>query len=287
MDRSTASGLMRMDGQRRFRALNVMAAACLLSAWCRPAVAQEKEAPPPGDLPKAEVVLDQVVDALGGRAALEKIRNRVTKGTFEIPAQSIKGAITTYEATPNRFYQVLDAEGLGKIEEGVDGAVCWQASQMGGPRILEGLERDTALHRATFNKDLEWRKLYTKAETAGIEQVDGKSCYKLVMTPTVGEPEKWYVDQATHLIEKTEIVFVSQIGNLPIETWPSDYKAVDGVLLPFSTKLRILGGDRFLTVESYEHNVDSPKDLFEPPAAVKALLETGQGKPPAKGPEIS
>ncbi len=35
-------------------------------------------------LPKADDVLDQFVEATGGKAAYEKIKNRVSKGTMEI-----------------------------------------------------------------------------------------------------------------------------------------------------------------------------------------------------------
>jgi hypothetical protein len=287
MNRSRASSLSFTNRTLHLRALS------LLAALCCPVVAQDKESTPRSDLPKAEVVLDKTVDALGGRAALEKLHNRVTKGTFEFVGMGIKATITVYESAPNKQYVILVSEGLGTIEEGTDGTVCWEASQMTGPRVKHGAEQETALHEATFNKELHWRKLYTKAETVAIEDVAGKSCYKLVMTPTVGEPETWYIEKDTHLLLKSEATYVSQMGNIPIEAWASDYKQVDGVMISFTTRIKFMGGERLFTIETIEHNVDLPEDRFEPPAAIKALLETTEGQPapepPAKrsrGPEI-
>ena len=41
------------------------------------------------DLPKGEDVLKQYVEATGGKAAYEKVKNRVMKGTLEIPGAGI------------------------------------------------------------------------------------------------------------------------------------------------------------------------------------------------------
>ena len=158
MNCSRASSLSFTNGPLHLSALSLLAAAGLLVALCCPVVAQDKESPPPSDLPKAEVILDKLVDATGGRAALEKLHNRVTKGTFEFVGMDIKASITVYDSAPNKQYAILQAEGLGTIEEGTDGTVCWESSQMTGPRVKEGVEKETALHQATFIKELHWRK---------------------------------------------------------------------------------------------------------------------------------
>lgn len=54
------------------------------------------------DLPKAETVLDQYVEATGGKAAYEKIKNRTASGTIEIAGAGIKGTIKMKQAAPIR-----------------------------------------------------------------------------------------------------------------------------------------------------------------------------------------
>jgi hypothetical protein len=54
--------------------------------------AQEKP-----DLPTADTVLNQYIEATGGRAAYEKLKNRVSTGTIELPAANIKGTILTQD----------------------------------------------------------------------------------------------------------------------------------------------------------------------------------------------
>ncbi len=41
------------------------------------------------DLPTADTVMNQYIEATGGKAAYEKLKNRVATGTIEIPAANI------------------------------------------------------------------------------------------------------------------------------------------------------------------------------------------------------
>ena len=53
-------------------------------------------------LPRAAALLDKHLEAMGGRAAHEKLHNRVTKGTFAIVGMGAKAKITTYGAAPQK-----------------------------------------------------------------------------------------------------------------------------------------------------------------------------------------
>ena len=46
----------------------------------------------------------------------------------------IKATITSYAASPNKSYVLLEAPELGKMEEGTDGNVAWELAAMTGPR---------------------------------------------------------------------------------------------------------------------------------------------------------
>src|SRR5271166_2546776 len=72
-------------------------------------------------LPKAESILDRSVEATGGRAAYDKIHNAVEAGTFELPAQGVTGTATIYTAEPDKNYQTIEIEGVGKFEAGSNG----------------------------------------------------------------------------------------------------------------------------------------------------------------------
>ena len=191
-------------------------------------------------LPGGEVILDKYVEATGGIEAYEKIHNRVTTATLELAQAGIKAKMTIYHAKPNKVYTQAEVDALGKIESGTNGDVAWELSMITGQKIKEGQERADALREAIFNKFAYWRKVYQKAECVGIEPIEGRSCYKVVMTPKTGTPQTFYFDQESNLLVKVESILEHQMGTIPIELFISDYKEVDGILLPHKAKAKIM-----------------------------------------------
>ncbi len=226
-------------------------------------------------LPKGEDILDNYVKATGGKAVYLKLHNRVSKGNIEIPAMGLKMSLTLYEAAPNKNYVVTESGSLGKTVQGTNGEVVWQTSMMMGPQVIEGKKRAAGLREALFQGDVEWRKNYDKAECVGIATVDEKTCYKIVMTPKESDPETRYYDKESGLCIKIESIHPSEMGDIPIETFLSDYKQVGGILFPHKMKQVLLGGVQtmVITFDSIEHNVDIPADRFDLPPEIKALIE--------------
>jgi len=230
-----------------------------------PAGAQDEK------LPSAEQVLDRAVEAMGGKAAMEKIHNRVYKGAFEIPAQGIQGQFESYEAAPNKAYTFVEFPGVGRLESGTDGQVYWEITPMGA-RIIEGEEKVLKECEWRFNAALHWRKLYPKVECIGVDKVDGHPCYKLALTPRLGPPQTVYYEKKTGLPARMDMIVKSPMGEVPVEVRIQDYKAVDGVMLHHKIVQRMVGMEQSMTMKSIEHNVDLPASRFDLPAAVKELL---------------
>lgn len=230
-------------------------------------------------LPPAEVLLDRYLEATGMKAVGEKIHNRVSRGTLELVGLGLKGSITVYVAPPNETYSVAELAGIGKIEAGTHGQVAWQLSALQGPQLLEGAEKEFTLRSAIFNRELRWRELYPKAECVGVETLEGRPCYKVVLTPPQGPAETWYLDQETGLLAKTEIVLPTPMGNIPTATLLSDYREVDGLRLAFQSRTQLLTQELVTRTESVEHNVEIPPDRFNLPEPIQALLSQA---PPEK-----
>src|ERR1043166_7944689 len=86
-------------------------------------------------LPKAETILDKFIEVTGGKAAYEKRHTEVSTGSMEIVGKGIKGTLTSYRSEPDKSYTEIDIQGIGKVQEGSDGAVAWSLSAMQGPRV--------------------------------------------------------------------------------------------------------------------------------------------------------
>ncbi len=246
----------------------------VLVCFAPPGVLHAAEA----NLPDGELILDKYVEVTGGIEAYEKIHNRVTKVTIEIVQAGIKATITIYHAKPNKVYTQAEMDALGKMEGGTNGDVAWELSTMTGPKIKEGQERADALREAFFDKLAYWRKVYQKAECIGVEPIEGRACYKVVMTPKTGKPQTFYFDQKTNLLVKVESIMEHQMGTIPIEVFMSDYKEIDGILFPHKAKAKVLGQERIITTESIKHNVEMPEDLFNLPEEIQALVNKAKSE---------
>jgi zinc protease len=224
-------------------------------------------------LPKAETILDRFIEVTGGRAAYEKRKSEVMTGHIEMTAQNVKGTLTRYSAPPDKSYTVMELDGVGKIEEGAAGGVAWENNPMTGPRVKSGEEKTQSLREATFNGPLNWQKMYVKAETTGVETIDGEECYKVVLTPAEGKPETTYYQKKSGLVVRTTTVASSPMGEFPVEQDVSDYKNFDGVLLPTKMIQKVAGQEIVFTIDSVKVNEEIAADRFNPPAEIKALME--------------
>ncbi len=243
----------------------VLAGVCLLTVGSQ-ALAEDK-------LPTGEEVLDRYVEVTGGKAAYEKFHNTVIKTKLEMVGMGMTGSMTVYSSKPNKMYSVFEAEAFGRIEEGYDGTVAWQMNPMMGPRIKEGAEKMMTQRQSLFNSDINWHQIYKKAECVGLETEDGVELYKVEMTPKEGEIETRFYDKKTGLLVRSEMMIDTQMGEMNIKVMMSDYKKVDGVLMPHKM-LQDMGMQKIaIEIESLKHNIDMPKDRFDLPADIKELLE--------------
>ena len=244
--------------------LSLVLAAALIISWVGTAAAQ--------DLPKAEDLIGNYIKAVGkytkdGKPAT--LKSRVTKGTLIVTDFGMEGDITDYLMPPNNYVKI-EFEAFGIIERGVKGDVAWEINPMVGPRILEGAEKAERLQDAAgFTRFENWKKFYSKAETAGEGTVGDAACYKVVMTPKEGSPMTYYFDKTSGLLLKTE----AEVEGFDVEVTLSDYKETDGVKLPH--KVLTEGGEYNLEmiIESVEYNAEIPADRFDLPDEIKELAK--------------
>jgi hypothetical protein len=242
----------------------------LLAVSCACALMQSAHAQ---GLPKGEEVVDKSLAATGGKEAYEKCKNRVAKGSMELAGLGVKGNLVIYAAAPNKTYVEVDLPGVGKIEEGCDGSVAWSTNPATGPRLKEGAEKASALRQADFDGDVNWRKHYKKAECVGEADVEGKPCYKLQMTTSDDQVKTHYYDKSSYLLLKSTGTETTPNGNLTVENVLSDYKKVDGLLIPFKTRQKVLTQEIVITLDKIEHNVKLPENRFDLPDEIKKLAE--------------
>ena len=224
------------------------------------------------DLPSGASLLDRYVEVTGGKAAYEARKSELMRGTIEYKIAGLRGSVVRYVRDANLYRATIEMPGVGAMDMGYRDGVAWQDSALIGPRILDGAEKSEALKDATLDPEYHWRQLYSKAETTGEETVNGEECYKVMLTPIGDDPEAWFFSKKTGYVVKMSAVTSTQQGDIPVDTFYSDYKQLGGVLRPTREVQRVAGQEIELRLDSAEVNVEIPAERFQFPAGVRALL---------------
>lgn len=223
--------------------------------------------------PPAAEILDRFVEVSGGKAAYERLKNRVSSGTMEIKGAGLKGEMKVYEAPEAKNITAIELPGIGKIEQGTDGTIAWERNAVTGNRLLADQEKANQIRNAYFNGDLHWRKVFKDAKTLGSKRVADKECWEVEMTTPEGLVFKKYFDQKTGLPVLVKVTVKTPQMDVPSETYPGDWKKVDGVLLPHEMRMKAMAQEIVVRVSKVEHNVDIPASVFAIPKEIQELKD--------------
>jgi outer membrane lipoprotein-sorting protein len=253
-----------MKGKTMKRTLTILV---LCSFIAVAAFAQAAAPQKPADMPTVDQILDKYVQALGGKAAMEKITSRASKGTFEIAAFGASGSAEIWEKAPNKSALKLDIPGFGLVLEGFNGTVAWAQDPQSGLREKSGAELAATKLDADFHKPLKLKQLYPKITLKGKEKVGDKDAYVLTATPAEGAPETWYFDATTGLQTKMDLERESPQGKMAVQVFQEDYKEVDGIKIPHTIRQITSAFTIIIKLDEVKHNVPVDDTKFNKPAA--------------------
>jgi photosynthetic reaction center cytochrome c subunit len=227
------------------------------------------DAPPRSEpsptLPSADQVLDRYVDAVGGRAAIEKISTRISKGTFQGPG--VRATVERIQKTPARLLIIVQFP-KGTSSFGVNGSRGWEKGPGSAPareappddENVAPFQWDADLHR-----DLKLRELYTKVSVTTQETIGSVSAWVVEAESRRGQTEKLYFDSQTGLLLRRLQIRGSPLGPLPLQMDFGDYREVDGVKVPFFSRWARPDVTLTFQYDEVRHNLPVEDARFEKP----------------------
>jgi hypothetical protein len=193
--------------------------------------------------PTADQILAKYTEALGGSAAIEKLKTRSMKGTW-LTANGISLGYEVYQTAPDRIYTVLNTPKQGVIERGFNGTTAWEKSAR-GLRELEGVELLQLRRYPDLFKDIKLQGQFTRLSFGGKEKIDGKDMYVLRGMGEDGRGERLYFDPQSGLLVRRISSIRTIVGLIPEQVDYEDYRDVDGMKLPFT--IRVTSIDSFFS----------------------------------------
>jgi outer membrane lipoprotein-sorting protein len=222
----------------------------------------------------ADEIIEKSIAAMGGRAAHDKIKTRVMTGELSIgtPAGDIAGTVEMYGAVPNKQRSVIKADltqfGAGQllIDQRFDGTTAYAMDSMQGNREITGSQLENMKAQSFPNPFLNYKASGMSVTLGAKEKVGDRDAYLLTFEPTTGAPIKTYVDAETFMPVRTIVTAeVPQMGKIEQMVDPSDFRPVDGVMVPF--KLRLVNSMQSITMtfSKVENNVTLDDKMFVKP----------------------
>jgi hypothetical protein len=187
----------------------------------------------PVTLPSTDEVIARYIHAIGGEAAISKLKTRVSRGTETTtnrmtPPQTIP--IELIQAAPDKLL-ITRNNPRGSTLEGFDGSKGW-TKDVRGLGEMTGKQLAETVREADFFRYLKLRETYPQMRVLARDKVRDREAYVVGATSRDDSREKLYFDVESGLLVRRFVAFKTAFGSIPEVTDFDDYRNVDGVKLP-------------------------------------------------------
>jgi hypothetical protein len=190
----------------------------------------------------ADEVLNKYWDAVGGKAKWKALKSMTQIG--KAPSPQGEFPITIYSKAPNKTKIEVSVQGKTMVIQAFDGKDAWNSQNMNMEAVKMNEEQTKEIKDgADFEpKFMDYAAKGHKVTLEGKETLDGTECFKVKLTKKDGTLEYYFFDTENYAM----IVVRSYINSGPskgteIDTYLSDYKDVNGLMMPFSIEQKLKG----------------------------------------------
>lgn len=221
-----------------------------------PAQPEARNAPPAGVAPLgADEIVQKYVTALGGEAAIRKITSRSMTG--KITAMGTESPIEVLTKAPNKRITITRMGG-SESYTAFDGTAGWMGSSGRPAREMSPAESAASSIDAEFYLALRLKEMFPQLRRGRPEKVGDTVCQSLFGSGPGKPMVRFYFDNDSGLLVREVRYADTPVGRMPTQIDYADYRAVDGVKMPFRWTLSRPNG-RF-TIQISEVKANAPID---------------------------
>lgn len=181
----------------------------------------------------ASSVMASYIEAIGGKAAVESVQTMLFNAEVTIEGAPFKPTAVIKAMAPNKSSMEMSIAGMGTImKQKFDGTTGY-AEQQGMKQPMS--EEDVAEQASQKGLFPEAHYTADEIELMSLSDLDGTDVYK-IKVKGVSESFRYY-DANSGLLLREEATEEAQGQSVTTITVHSDYRAVDGVMIPFGRKI--------------------------------------------------
>ena len=181
----------------------------------------------------ASSVMASYIEAIGGKTAVESVQTMLFNAEVTIEGAPFKPTAVIKSMAPNKSSMEMSIAGMGTImKQKFDGTTGY-AEQQGMKQPMS--EEDVAEQASQKGLFPEAHYTADEIELMSLSDLDGTDVYK-IKVKGVSESFRYY-DANSGLLLREEATEEAQGQSVTTITVHSDYRAVDGVMIPFGRKI--------------------------------------------------
>jgi hypothetical protein len=227
----------------------------------------------------ADEIVKKYLDAVGGVDAWKKLESIKQVGTLTLVTQGgMSISFSTFAARPNLTRQEGEFQGM-KFIEAYDGKIAWTVNPFAGakdPTKKGKDETDEAAKESFEDEFIDYATKGNKIELMGNEEIEGTKTFKVKLTRKSGEDRFYFFDAQTFLpIMVRTVGQTGQSKGVTMETYMSDYKKVEGIMVPYSVEQKSNGESQvIIKAEKVELNAKlNKKEIFDFPETAAPAVD--------------
>jgi len=216
-------------------------------------------------LPTDDEILDKYAAAIGGQAAIARIKSAVIKGTVQ-NASGSTGTFETDQVAPGKGYDSVTTQRGTRVRI-VNESKGWEKNAYGVNELSGQQLEDLKMSLALFG-NLKLKDHFSKFEVAAKEKINNRDVYVLNATRADQKREHLYFDSESGLLIRRVADTSTMIGVIPEQIDFEDYRAVDDVKLPGTVRFATVDTQNPMStrkIDKVEFNVPVDDSLFTKP----------------------
>lgn len=220
------------------------------------------EAALPANLPGAAELINKYVGAMGGAQAISKISTRTEKGMASFAGHEFQ--VDVFDKSPDKQVSLMHFPNGDSVTV-FDGEQGWTGAPGRPPHEMPISEIQGAKIDADLQFPLHLAQLFPDLKPARPESIDGHEAYQLI-SETNGQPRiHLYFDEQSGLLVRMTRYADSALGLNPVRVDYGDYRAVDGVQVPYRRTVARPSGQFTIQATDIKQNVAVDDAKFAKP----------------------
>lgn len=227
---------------------------------------------PAETLPTVDDVFNKYLQAIGGKAVVEKVQTRVSEGSLQRPTlvnpSGKPSTIQIYQKAPNKIALLITAPDGSVTYQGFNGTAGWIKTPT-QQRELTAAELAQVRQQADLYKEVTLKDQFSGLRVGNKQKVNDRDAYVVVgMNKGTNKRERLFFDAESGLLVRRVDLNQTVLGLDPVQIDFSDYREVDGVKLPFMIQISSLDNNhngQMRTFSQIKQNVPVDDAKFEPP----------------------